>query len=124
MAAAGPVDFSDLSPDAFRQLFRASLGALDQAAAADPEEDVEDRSIPGPAGPLRLRIYRPRGPGAESAPLVTFFHGGAGSHRVLSSHIGAAEDHVTRDEGDHRDREDDDEPGHQMPARQGRLPDE
>jgi acetyl esterase len=99
MAAAGPVDFSDLSPDAFRQLFRASLGALDQAAAADPEEDGEDRSIPGPAGPLRLRIYRPRGPGAESAPLVTFFHGGGwvigdidthdGSCRILSRRTGA-----------------------------------
>jgi acetyl esterase len=99
MAAAGPVDFSDLSPDAFRQLFRASLGALDQAASADPEEDVEDRSIPGPAGPLRLRLYRPRAAAAQPVPLVTFFHGGGwvigdidthdGSCRILSRRTGA-----------------------------------
>ena len=110
MAAGGPVDFSDLSPDAFRHLFRASLGALDQAGSADPEEDAEDRSIPGPAGPLRIRVYRPRGIGAQGAPdggagtapappLVTYFHGGGwvigdidthdGSCRILSRRTGA-----------------------------------
>lgn len=97
MAAAGPVDFSALTPDAFRRLFRASLGALDSAGSADPEEEVEDRSIPTPAGPLRLRLYRP--PTAGPAPLVTYFHGGGwvigdvdthdGSCRILSRRTGA-----------------------------------
>ena len=35
---------------------------------------VEDRSIPGPAGPLRVRLYHPA-PG-KRRPLVVFFHGG------------------------------------------------
>jgi acetyl esterase len=105
MAAAGPVDFSDLTADAFRALFRSSLGALDAAAAAgDPLEDVENRTIPGPAGPLRIRVYRPTAapapaPAAGGLPIVTFFHGGGwvigdidthdGSCRILSRRTGA-----------------------------------
>jgi len=97
MAAAGPVDFASLTPDAFRHLFRSSLGALDRAAAAEPAEDVEDRSIPGPAGPLRVRIYRP--PVTTPVPLVAYFHGGGwvigdidthdGTCRILSRRTGA-----------------------------------
>jgi acetyl esterase len=34
---------------------------------------VEDRTIDGPGGPLRLRIYRPEGQGPF--PLIVFFHG-------------------------------------------------
>jgi acetyl esterase/lipase len=99
MALAGPVDFSELSPDAFRTLFAASLGALDAAGAgADPgPEEVEDRTIDGPGGPLRLRLYRP--PGSGPHPVVCFFHGGGwvignidthdGSCRILSRRTGA-----------------------------------
>ncbi len=97
MAASGAVDFSELTPDAFRRLFRASLGALDSAGSGDPAEDVEDRSIPGPAGPVPVRVYRPAGAGP--APLVTYFHGGGwvigdidthdGSCRILSRRTGA-----------------------------------
>src|ERR1700691_2510492 len=97
MAAAGPIDFSHLDPEDFRLLFRTSLGILDTAAAGDPAEDVEDRTVPGPGGDIRIRIYRPEG--AESAPLVTFFHGGGwvigdidthdGSCRILSRRTGA-----------------------------------
>jgi acetyl esterase len=36
---------------------------------------VEDRTIDGPAGPLRVRIYRPP-QDAPPRPLVVFFHGG------------------------------------------------
>jgi acetyl esterase len=86
MAAAGPVDFADLSPQSFRDLFRASLGALDAAAAAEPEEDVEDRTIPGPAGPLRVRIYRPDVP--APAPLVAYFHGGGWVIGDIDTHDG------------------------------------
>lgn len=110
MQAAGPVDFSDLKPDDFRQLFRDSLGALDTAGAGEPAEDVENITIPGPGGPLRLRLYRPTGPGKPGdhaggapgpgpAPVVTFFHGGGwvigdidthdGSCRILSRRTGA-----------------------------------
>jgi acetyl esterase len=97
IALIGPIDFSVITPDAFRVQFRESLGALDRAAAGRPSEEVEDRTMAGPAGPLRLRIYRP--PVARPAPLITFFHGGGwvigdidthdGSCRLLSRSTGA-----------------------------------
>jgi acetyl esterase len=34
-----------------------------------------DKAIPGPGGPLRLRVYTPRG-GTGPFPLLVFFHGG------------------------------------------------
>jgi acetyl esterase len=34
---------------------------------------VEDRSIPGPRGPIRIRIYRPDQ--ADGHPVLAFFHG-------------------------------------------------
>src|ERR1700691_1399540 len=97
MALVGPIDFSTLTPDEFRDLFRSSLGALDEAAAGEPAEDTEDRTIPGPGGPLRIRVYRPTG--STTAPLVVFFHGGGwvigdiethdGTCRILSRRTGA-----------------------------------
>ena len=36
---------------------------------------VAEREIPGPAGPLRIRIYTPAGPPAPR-PVVAWFHGG------------------------------------------------
>jgi acetyl esterase/lipase len=40
--------------------------------------DVTDRAVPGPAGDLKVRVYRPAavGDGAASRPLVVYFHGG------------------------------------------------
>jgi acetyl esterase len=97
MALVEPIDFSTITPDAFRDLFRSSLGALDVAAAGVPAEDTDDRTIPGPAGPIRIRIYRP--PGVDNAPVVVFFHGGGwvigdidthdGTSRILSRRTGA-----------------------------------
>src|SRR6516225_10303476 len=43
-----------------------------------PEVRVEDRAIPGPAGPIGIRIYwPPTRPGDNAgAPVVLYFHGG------------------------------------------------
>jgi acetyl esterase len=37
------------------------------------EVPFEDRSLPGPAGPIPVRVFRP---GAEPAPVLIYFHGG------------------------------------------------
>ena len=37
---------------------------------------VRDREIPGPAGPVRVRIYAPRERAEETAPAMVFIHGG------------------------------------------------
>jgi acetyl esterase len=86
MAAAGPVDFSELTPDSFRRLFRDSLGALDRAGPTADVRSVDDDTVPGPAGPIRIRIYRPSAD--EPAPLVTYFHGGGWVIGDIDTHDG------------------------------------
>jgi acetyl esterase len=60
-----------LSVDEARAMFKAhplqGVRAAEVASAAD-------RTMPGPAGPLRLRVYTP--PGTGPFPLLVFFHGG------------------------------------------------
>lgn len=42
---------------------------------AGPESVVtEDRQVPGPAGSIPIRVYRPQG--VERPPILVFFHGG------------------------------------------------
>ena len=49
-----------------------------------PVGAVEDRTVPGAAGPLRARVYRPEGPGPF--PLIAFFHGGGWVIGDLDTH--------------------------------------
>jgi acetyl esterase len=58
------------------------LGAMG-APAADPPS-TEDRTIPGPAGQIPVRIYRPQT--AAAAPAVVFFHGGGFVIGSINSH--------------------------------------
>lgn len=47
--------------------------------AVAPEVDVTDQSVPGPAGDLKVRVYRPAAVGTATTagrPLVVYFHGG------------------------------------------------
>lgn len=67
-----PVDFTAIEPDAMRALM-----SMLSAPAADPEPvgSVEDCTVPGPAGALPVRIYRPlEAPGP--APILVWYHGG------------------------------------------------
>src|SRR5438270_1992569 len=60
-----------------------------------PELRVEDRAIPGPAGPLGIRIYwPPSDPGDGAAPTVLFFHGGGLVVGDLDTHDGTARQHA------------------------------
>lgn len=42
-----------------------------------PEVRVENRTVPGPNGPVPVRVYRPVRPSAEPAPALVWMHGGA-----------------------------------------------
>ncbi len=56
-----------------------------------PVEDVDsirDQSIPGPAGEIPIRIYRPAASGR--LPLLLYFHGGGWVVGSLDSHDGVA----------------------------------
>jgi len=55
---------------------------------AEPVADVVDREIPGPAGPVPVRIYTPEG--EEPRPAVVFFHGGGWVIGNLDTHDGTA----------------------------------
>ena len=60
-----------------------SLGAEPPAIG-----EVEERLIPGPAGPLRLRRYSPAGSDAGLLPGLIFFHGGGLVAGSLETHDG------------------------------------
>jgi acetyl esterase/lipase len=55
---------------------------------------VEDRTIDGPAGPLRIRLYWPPEAGDEPVPVVMFFHGGGWVVGDLDSYDGDARRHA------------------------------
>jgi acetyl esterase len=61
-----------------------------------PEVRVEDRAIPGPAGPIGIRIYWPStySAGGAPAPVVLYFHGGGFVVGDLDTHDGSARQHA------------------------------
>jgi acetyl esterase len=50
----------------------------------DEVDEVVDLMIPGPAGPLRVRVYRPRS--TRLLPVVIWFHGGGWVVGTIESH--------------------------------------
>jgi acetyl esterase len=68
--------------------FRAAFGML-AALSGEPDQvaGVEDRTIPGPAGEIPVRIYTPEGSGPF--PVLVFFHGGGFVIGDLDTHDGA-----------------------------------
>lgn len=59
-------------PVACRKRFREVLHAMDRKTV--PVGGVEEFSIPGPAGPVPVRHYRPDD--GDGGPLLVYFHGG------------------------------------------------
>ena len=70
-AAMGVKSANELSVEAARaQAVRVAL----TAGPGERVAHVEDRSVPGPHGPIPIRIYRPDGTGPF--PVLVYFHGG------------------------------------------------
>ena len=69
---------------------RASYMAGRQATAPEPMPvaELRDLSIPGPHGPIPLRLYRPATAPARGSPALAFFHGGGWVLGNLDSHDG------------------------------------
>jgi acetyl esterase/lipase len=61
-----------------------------------PELRVEDRTIPGPGGPIAVRIYWPSSHPDGGAPVVLYFHGGGFVVGDLDTHDGTARQHAVR----------------------------
>ena len=47
---------------------------------------VEERTVPGPAGPLAIRIYTPSGAGTALLPGLVYFHGGGMVSGSVATH--------------------------------------
>lgn len=70
---------------------RAALAdLLAMSAAPAPIARIEERSLPGSAGPIPARIYTPVGAPASRAPGLVYFHGGGFIAGSLDSHDGIA----------------------------------
>ena len=72
-----------LSVDVARRQYEARIALMAPAAAL---ADVGERTIAGPGGPLRLRLYTP--PGKGPFPLLVFFHGSGFVLCSLDTHDG------------------------------------
>ena len=71
VAAIGAPPMSSLEPAAARQVMLQMTKITDPGPA---DVVVESRTIPGPAGDIPVRTYRPQGDGP--LPLLVWFHGG------------------------------------------------
>lgn len=82
MQGPDAVDMSDMTPDEARAAYLALAGLF------GPGEDVgevADRTLPGPAGEIPVRVYTPAdAPGP--LPVVVFYHGGGWVIGDLDSH--------------------------------------
>ena len=80
---AFPMQFDDLG-----SMTAQEVRALFEQGNPPPGEDVasvEDLEVPGPDGPLPVRVYRPDG-AAVPAPVVVFFHGGGWVLGSIATH--------------------------------------
>ncbi|HUV09628.1 MAG TPA: alpha/beta hydrolase [Acidimicrobiia bacterium] len=82
------VDELNSAPDA-----RAQMKAMPSLPEVEEVGHVDDRTIPGPAGDLPVRIFRPReaptNQGSGRLPGVVYLHGGGWVICDLDSHDGA-----------------------------------
>ncbi len=85
MAAANRPAWNTLSPQAARDLY---LSLRPGAQGPRPAEvTVVDRTIPGPAGELAVRLYRPASAPADAQlPALVYAHGGGWVFGNLDSH--------------------------------------
>src|SRR2546423_8046253 len=81
MEALNMPPLSALPPEVIRQGIAAQIAS---APAGEPVAKVENRTIPGPAGEIPVRIYTPEGSGPF--PVLVFFHGGGFTIGSLQTH--------------------------------------
>jgi acetyl esterase len=83
LAASGQPKLWDLTPPDARKM------ALQLTAMVEGEKaigKIENRTLPGPAGPLPSRIYTPSTAGDEPSGGIVYFHGGAWVFGDLDTH--------------------------------------
>jgi len=69
----GALPFNRIPPAQAREIYRTRVAQVNLPKVG--LADVWDRMIPGPAGPIAVRIYRPT-ESKEALPIIVFYHGG------------------------------------------------
>lgn len=59
-------------PDAVKR----TLKKQGRSTAPEPVGSVMDTTVPGPAGRIPVRVYKPRGMTSDNLPVLVYFHGG------------------------------------------------
>jgi len=72
--AAGAPALADGTPAQAREGFRLMTVGMRDPATLASVRSVEDTTVPGPTGPVPVRLYRPDAEGA--LPTIVFFHDG------------------------------------------------
>jgi acetyl esterase len=70
LLAATPTDLATLTPAQLREQYR-----LQASMSSGPQMATADSSVPGPAGPIPVRVYEPAGSSA-GGPTIVWYHGG------------------------------------------------
>lgn len=83
--AAGRPPMETLSADEARAAFDAGRKIL--LPPPDDVAETRDTTVPGPLGPIKVRLYRPAGTvAADLLPALVYFHGGGWVVGDLDSH--------------------------------------
>lgn len=83
LATASPVDASRLSVHERRDLFSKLMSLSTRNV---PIGHIEDRALPGPEAPIRIRLYTPIEALIDRLPGVIYFHGGGLVAGSLDTH--------------------------------------
>jgi acetyl esterase/lipase len=79
LASAGGPPLHELPVAEARKISLTDFGGVQE-----PMAHVEDRVVPGPGQPIRVRVYRPVA--TDNLPVLTYFHGGGFVICNLDSH--------------------------------------
>lgn len=83
MEKDGVPDISEMSVPQARMFLQNAFAAM--VPNPEPMAEIRDFTVPGPAGRLPVRLYKPEGAG-PTPPLVVFFHGGGWVIGTIESH--------------------------------------
>jgi acetyl esterase len=101
LASMNLAQLAAATPQEARAAFRALTWDIRPPEQVIPVGSVEDGQLPGPAGPLATRIYRPDGSpatGGAAVPTILFIHGGGWVIGDLDTHDNQAR-RICRDTG-------------------------
>jgi len=90
IAQAPPLDVSTLDAPSARALF----DGMNMPSEVTDVAHVEDRTIPGPAGDVPVRVYKPNG--ETDLPVLVYFHGGGWVIGSIETHDGTCRDLATQ----------------------------